>query len=203
MRRAGFWAGAARLVTRVWQLYVAHVLLFVIYIAAIGWVAQTYSQSHLLDEFNVAGLIADPINYLTEGLILKFKPLNMDVLPLYIALMAVFPVILLAMLRRPGATFGCSLVVYVAARQLGWNLPAWPSGVWYFNPFAWQLLFVLGAWCALGGLVQARRLIDSKVVLWLCAGYLLFAFDSGRAGAFRTANKHYAVVGRRHACCER
>jgi hypothetical protein len=31
------------------------------------------------------------------------------------------------------------------------NVPAYPSGGWYFNPFAWQLLFVFGAWCAIGG----------------------------------------------------
>ncbi|MEQ1433115.1 OpgC domain-containing protein, partial [Salmonella enterica] len=86
---------------RVWQLYVAHVLLFVFYIAAIGWVAQTYNHSHLLDEFNVAGLIDHPIINLTQGLLLKFKPLNLDVLPLYIVLMAMFPPVLWLTLRQP------------------------------------------------------------------------------------------------------
>ncbi|MDH8206454.1 OpgC domain-containing protein, partial [Klebsiella pneumoniae] len=75
---------AARLFARVRQLYIAHVLLFVVYVAAIGWVAQTYSHSHLLDEFNVATLISAPIATLTAGLLLTFKPLNLDVLPLYV-----------------------------------------------------------------------------------------------------------------------
>lgn len=175
MRRDGFWAGAVKLMRRVWQLYVAHILLFVVYVAAIGWVAQTYRHSHLLDEFNVAGLIANPIEYLTAGLLLKFKPLNMDVLPLYIVLMAVFPVVLRAMLARPNTTLFCSLSLYVFARLLGWNLPAWPEGVWYFNPFAWQLLFVLGAWCALGGAKQLHWLLTSPAVLRFCILYLVFA----------------------------
>lgn len=175
MSDSGFLAGAVRLARRVWQLYVAHVLLFVFYIAAIGWVGQSYSHSHLLDEFNVAGLIAEPIAYLSQGLSLKFKPLNMDVLPLYIVLMAIFPVILRTMLSRPDATLICSLVVYFAARQFGWNLPAWPGGVWYFNPFAWQLLFVLGSWCVLGGKRTLRWLSASRSVLWLCAAYLALA----------------------------
>ena len=175
MRRDGFWAGAVKLMRRVWQLYVAHILLFVVYVAAIGWVAQTYRHSHLLDEFNVAGLIANPIGYLTAGLLLKFKPLNMDVLPLYIVLMAFFPVVLRAMLAKPNATLFCSLSLYVFARLFGWNLPAWPEGVWYFNPFAWQLLFVLGAWCALGGSKQLGWLLTFPAVLGFCILYLVFA----------------------------
>ena len=176
MIRAGFLAGASQLLRRVWQLYVAHVLLFVLYVAAIGWVAQTYRHSHLLDEFNVAGLIANPIAYLTQGLLLRFKPLNMDVLPLYIVLMAFFPLVLRAMLSWPNATLFASLALYLLARQLGWNLAAWPEGVWYFNPLAWQLLFVLGAWCALGGADQVRRLLTSRTTFWFCVLYFVFAF---------------------------
>ena len=57
----GFVAGTARLLKRVWQLYVAHVLLFVFYIAAIGWVALRYADPDILNEFNVAGLVENPI----------------------------------------------------------------------------------------------------------------------------------------------
>ena len=34
MRHDGFWAGAVKLMRRVWQLYVAHILLFVVYVAS-------------------------------------------------------------------------------------------------------------------------------------------------------------------------
>lgn len=56
----GVLAGTALLLRRVWQLYVAHILLFVFYAVAIGYVAQR-GHSHLLDEFNVAGLIEHPV----------------------------------------------------------------------------------------------------------------------------------------------
>ena len=68
-----------------------------------------------------------------------------------------------------------SVLLYFAARQFGWNLPSYPSGVWYFNPFAWQLLFVLGAWLALGGTNTLRFLVRSRVVLFVAVIYLLFA----------------------------
>ena len=45
-----------------------------------------------------------------------------------------------------------------------------------FNPFAWQLLFVFGAWCALGGAQRLSRWINSRVVIGLAVAYLVFAF---------------------------
>lgn len=189
MLTQGFAAGTTRLFERAWQLYIAHVLLLVIHLAAIGWAAQTYHDSHLLDEFNVAGLIDRPIPTLTQGLLLKYKPLNLDVLPLYIGLMAVFPPVLWLMLRRPDVTIAGSLVLYFAARQFEWNLPAYPSGVWYFNPFTWQFLFMLGAWCALGGASRARMIIRSPAVLFVGSAYLIFALLMTMAGHFETFGK--------------
>jgi hypothetical protein len=56
------------------------------------------------------------------------------------------------------------------------NFPAYPNGVWLFNPFAWQLLFIFGAWCAVGGAQRMSGLLQSRTVLALAIIYLLFAF---------------------------
>jgi len=184
MLERGFLIGAAKLVKRVWQLYVAHLLLFIIYIAAIGFVAQRWNTPEIINEFNVAGLIDNPIQTIFEGLILKFKPLNLDVLPLYIVLMAVFPFALWCMLRKPDLTLIASIVLYFAARYFGWNLPAYPSGHWYFNPFAWQLLFMFGAWLALGGALQSQWLLKSQALLAFAIAYLVLAAVMTFAGRF-------------------
>jgi hypothetical protein len=184
MLERGFLIGAAKLLRRVWQLYVAHVLLFVIYVAAIGFVAQRWNEPDIINEFNVAGLIDNPIQTIFEGLILKFKPLNLDVLPLYIVLMASFPFTLWLMLRKPDVTMFGSIVLYVAARYFGWNLPAFPSGHWYFNPFAWQLIFMFGAWFALGGALESRTIIRSPALIWFGVAFLAFALVMTFAGRF-------------------
>lgn len=189
MLTQGFAAGTTRLLERAWQLYVAHVLLLVIHLAAVGWVAQTYQESHLLDEFNVASLVERPVPTLAQGLLLKYKPLNLDVLPLYIVLLAACPPLLWLMLRRPDVTIAGSLVLYFAARQFGWNLPSYPSGVWYFNPFTWQLLFMFGAWCALGGASRARKVIRAPAMLLIGGAYLIFALLMTMAGHFETFGK--------------
>ncbi len=184
MLERGFIVGATRLTKRVWQLYVAHVILFVIYIAAIGYVAQRYADPDIINEFNVAGLVDNPISTLTQGLTLRFKPLNLDVLPLYIALMPFFPPVLWLMLRKPDLTLLASLALYFAARSFGWNLQGFPAGVWYFNPYAWQLLFVLGAWLSLGGAEKSDWLTRSRLLVGLCWAYLLLALLMTLAARF-------------------
>jgi len=183
MLERGFIVGATRLTKRVWQLYVAHIILFVIYIVAIGYVAFRYSDPDIISEFNLAGLAGDnAIETLRQGLLLKFKPVNLDVLPLYIVLMGLFPPVLWMMLRRPGFTMLGSIALWLAARYFGWNLPAYPGGSWYFNPYCWQVLFVFGSWCALGGAVRSRSIIDAPATLYFCIAYLIFAMVMTMAG---------------------
>ncbi|MGY3393396.1 hypothetical protein ACVWW6_005987 [Bradyrhizobium sp. USDA 3311] len=184
MLERGFIVGATRLTKRVWQLYVAHIILFVIYIASISYLALRFGDSDMINEFNVAGLVDNATETLRQGLFLRFKPLNLDVLPLYIVLMGLFPPVLWFMLRKPDLTMVLSIVLWLAARHFGWNLTAYPAGQWYFNPYAWQVLFVFGAWCAMGGARRSMTLINSPITLWLCLGYLLFALVMTMAGRF-------------------
>jgi hypothetical protein len=176
MLKRGFLIGATRLFKRAWQLYVAHVLLFVFYLTSVHYLAHNFNIPHLMSQFNVAQLMEYPVETLTQGLVLKFKPLNLDILPLYIVLMSMFPLVLWLMLRHRNWAMLGSVLLYLAARQYGWNFPSYPSGVWYFNPVTWQLVFVLGAWLALGGAAAVGFLIRSRVVLCLSAIFLLFAF---------------------------
>ena len=184
MLERGFLVGATRLTKRVWQLYVAHIILFVIYIASISYLALRFGDSEMINEFNVAGLVDNATETLRQGLFLRFKPLNLDVLPLYIVLMGLFPPVLWFMLRKPDVTMVLSIVLWLAARHFGWNLTAYPAGQWYFNPYCWQVLFVFGAWCAMGGARRSMTLINAPITLWLCLGYLLFALIMTMAGRF-------------------
>ena len=184
MLERGFIVGATRLTKRVWQLYVAHIILFVIYIASISYLALRFGDSELVNEFNVVGLIDNATETLRQGLFLKFKPVNLDVLPLYIVLMGLFPPVLWLMLRQPNWTMVAAIVLWLVSRQTGWNLPAYPAGTWYFNPFAWQVLFIFGAWCALGGARQSAAVIMHPATLWFCIAYMILALVMTMAGKF-------------------
>jgi hypothetical protein len=175
MVERGFTIAATRLLRRVCQLYVAHVLLFVMYLTSVHYLAHDFDIPHLMDQFNVSHLMEHPVETLAQGLMLKFKPLNLDVLPLYIVLMAAFAPVLWLLLRYPNWTLAGSAALYLLARNHHLNLRSYPDGVWYFNPFAWQLLFVLGAWFALSGTRYVSGIIYSRVALAAAITYLAFA----------------------------
>src|SRR2546430_1872460 len=100
MSECGFFFGATRLLKRVWQIYVAHVLLFVFFITSVHFLSHRFDAAGFIDQFNVAPLTNAPVETLVQGLILKYKPVNLDVLPLYVVLMGIFPPILWLMLKH-------------------------------------------------------------------------------------------------------
>jgi len=180
----GFIVGATRIVKRLGQLYAGYVVLFVSYIVLITYVAARYSAPEIINEFNIAGLIDQPVNILGHGLLLQAKPLNLDVLQLYVVLTAGLVPVLWLLVRAPDLTMAGSIVLYLSARWFGLNLSSFPDGYWYFNPFCWQLLFVLGAWLALGGAKRFSRLRKSPLLLGAGVAYLAFALAMTLAGRF-------------------
>jgi hypothetical protein len=60
-------------------------------------------------------------------------------------------------------------------QRFSWHLPAWPSGELYFNPLAWQALFVFGAWYAHDGAGRLRTIVQSRTALVLAMLYLAFS----------------------------
>ncbi len=184
MLERGTLVGATRMFKRAWQLYAAYIVLFAIYIVTIGDTAARYAAPDLFYQFNIAGLVDQPIWIIGHGLLLQSRVLNLDVLQLCILLMGCLPVVLWLMLRSPGFTLAGSVVLYFSARHFEWNLASYPDGVWYFNPFCWQLLYVFGAWCALEGSRKDWSFLKSPVLLYLGIAYLVFAFVMTIAGRF-------------------
>jgi hypothetical protein len=187
MLERGYVVAATRIFRRVWQLYAAYVALFVIYINLIGYVARKTAAPEIIYEFNISGILGHTIRTLIYGLLLQAKPLNLDVLQLFIVLMAFFPIVLFGMMRRPNLTMVGSIALYLTAREFDWNLSSFPEGRWYFNPFSWQLLFVLGTWFALMGRRQMRAIRSLQEISTLRIAalvYLLFALVITMAGKF-------------------
>ena len=176
MLQNGFIVGGARILRRAWQLYVAFIFLSVIYIAEIAYVAGQFDNPLFVEEMNVLHFLRRPEVVLIEVLRLRFLVANVDVLPIYIVLMLAFPIMLWLLLRSPLFALSISFAVYLAAKWWGWNLTVYPVGQeWFFNPFAWQFLFMIGAWCAVGGAQWVAALYRSNLVLVICLIYLSFA----------------------------
>jgi hypothetical protein len=175
MIERGYANAALRLAKRAFELYAAHIVVVVIYIAIIGCISREFHDPDDLNQFNVAVFMNTPFRESIQALALRYRPVNLDVLPLYILLLGAFAPALWLLIRKPNLAMAGSVVVYLSARHFGWNLAASPSGFWYFNPFAWQLLFFLGAWSALGGARAFQPILQTRAALWLAIAYLVFA----------------------------
>jgi hypothetical protein len=85
-----------------------------------------------------------------------------------------FAPLLWLLLRLPNVTLCASLALYALVQVFGWTVPAGPNSHWAFNPLAWQLLVVLGAWWMLDD-KRGRPWLTSRTVLGLAVLYLLFS----------------------------
>src|ERR1700750_606503 len=108
MRDAGFVVATARILRRVWQIYVAHVFLFTIFLAEISYVATRFENPLYSEEMGIMDFLKQPDVTIVQALLLRFRPVNMDVLPLYIVLMLFLPIILWLMKWRPDVTLALS-----------------------------------------------------------------------------------------------
>lgn len=172
---SGIVIATARIVRRVWQIYSIHILLFAALVAEVSYVSVVLDKPFYAEETGIKAFLAQPGISMIEAMLLTYRPLNMDVLPLYIVLMLFLPLILLMIKWHANLTLAASVVLYVMALRFDLHLVAYPNGYWSFNPYAWQMLFVFGAWCSLGGTARISRLLSSPLTLWIAFGYLAAA----------------------------
>ncbi len=146
------WAmGAARIGFRVWQVYWAHigmalaVALLLWTIDAQGWGIE---GKRYVAEVPIVPLFERTGEALSGLLTLRWVPNYLDILPMYLVILALVPVVMAAH-RAGGARAALGLVwAFWLAANLGWaDLPSrpWaPEIPWFFNPFGWSLVFFTG-----------------------------------------------------------
>ncbi|MDP4006648.1 OpgC family protein [Methylobacterium sp. NEAU K] len=178
--RAGIWPTLVRIGRRCLRIYLfqAGLLLATLMIVRI-WMDLT----GLTPRFGVAPLMQmGLLQGLLRGLALNALPNYLDILPLYILLLALFPAVYYGMRRGVWGVLALSGTLWLAANvDYSLNLPnaAAVDDGWYFNPFAWQFLFVIGA-----ALARAVRAGDGLLPWrpWAVAAawaYLAFALLQG------------------------
>lgn len=178
-RRDGLLVANVRILRRTWVLYVVHIFLLTL-LMGIVFVANNHVETRdMVQQMGLEYFVGNPQQALADELLLRFKPNLTDPLPLYIVLLLALPLILPLMLRRLEVAVGLSVALYLMVPLQGWNLRAYEGGgVWYFNPVAWQLLFILGGACALRAetsTANVRQPLARQPVFVGAALYLLIA----------------------------
>jgi hypothetical protein len=163
LARDGYLIACVKILRRAWVLYVVHIFLLAMLMGIVFFANSHVETRDLVEEMGMHHFISNPQQALIDELLLRFKPNLMDPLPLYIVLLAGLPLVLPIFVRKPWVVVAMSFAVYLTVPLFGWNLAAIKDGVWYFNPVAWQLLFVLGGAAAIH--TQRPRLPDRRPLL--------------------------------------
>jgi hypothetical protein len=134
-----------RLCGRAVDVYVAQLVITEVALALLASAALLLDAPFLLDWHNASAVFRESVEA-HIGLVLLLHQLGyFNILPLYVVLMAGAPFVALTYRYAPKLLLPASLAIYIAALATGFNLPTWPvEGTWFLNPFAWQLIFVVG-----------------------------------------------------------
>lgn len=170
----GAWLGTLMAWRRAWQLYVAHIFLFVLFTAEVSYTVLTFRNPMYNDELQIGNFLAAPHIAIIKALLLQFQPTFLDVLPLYIVLLLLLPAIILLTRANAVMALVLSCAVYVMVHATGFNVPTFPEGhFWFFNPLAWQFLFTIGVVCGWRQQHGQACIPPWRWVRWLAIGFAL------------------------------
>ena len=169
LREQGWRTILARSLRRGFEIYAAFLLLVVAYLV-LSWVAG--GGSRYLDETNTRFFFENPGTALIHVVAMQYAPVNTDILPTFVLLHLAFPLVLWLLIRNAAVALAASFLLYLMVQIHSWQVPAWPSGELYFNPLAWQILFVFGAWYADRGGERLRAVVHSRTTLLVAVLYL-------------------------------
>jgi len=158
-----------RLGSRALTVYAAQLVLTQIAIAFLAEAALILDAPFLLDWHNASAVFNDPVKA-QIGLVLLTHQLGyFNILPLYVVLMFVAPIIVLLHRSAKPIVLPLSLAIYAYALAFRVNFATWPvEGAWFFNPLAWQTIYVFGFLLADNdGIGAAARRFRNQ--LWLLA----------------------------------
>ena len=180
--RQGLTVGLRRVFLRCLQIYGVQVALLLGTLVFVALWEKIYGvQSIVLEP-----LLRDGWKGALRGVSLRALPAYLDILPLYILLLAAFPVIRFGMARSLAGSLAASAALYAAANLWHLNLrnivdPA-DASHWYFDPFTWQFLFVLGCGLAIamrqGRTLMRRPPAALRALCWLYVAGALLVLDA-------------------------
>ena len=161
LRRQGGIAATGQIYRRIWQLYVAHIFIFVILAAEVCYATLNLQNQTYSEDFGIDNFIDEPQVAIIKVLLLQYQPQFLDILPIYMILLGVFPVVLLLLERCLPLPLILSGAIYLLTLHFGWQPHSYPDNEgWYFNPLAWQFLFVIAA--TAGYSRYNRRLLPAR-----------------------------------------
>ncbi|MGI9334363.1 MAG: OpgC domain-containing protein [Gammaproteobacteria bacterium] len=144
--RRGFGLGLVRIVFRCWQIYWAHICLFLM-TATVCILGNEYiAVKDYVSQLNLMPFFKDPISGFKHLLTLTYVPNYFDILPMYMVVLLMLPIVVA--LSRVHVLAAGAFCVGVWAANMAFDLRLsaewWSNRQWFFDPLGWQLIFFTG-----------------------------------------------------------
>ncbi len=189
--QGGLWAAVSPMWNRAWTLYLVQILLTVIALGLFALAADIFLDGRFRTMHNLAKIYTETGDALVGLVILGYQIGYVNILPTYIVLLLVAPLVIAAGLKAPRATLLVALLVWFVAGWMRLDMPNHPgNGGWPFAPTSWQVIFVLGLLIGIRHRKDARLVPVNRPLLWLSAGYLVLALIWMNVPAVASALNH-------------
>lgn len=168
----GFWLGTRRILFRIWQVFWAHIglalVMIAISVAAVKITGEDYTAN-----LGLNWLFANAAEGFLRLMTLRFTPNFLDILPMYLVLLAMIPVMMLAHKIHRMLPLVIMPALWIFVQRTGFNLVGGPEPqmMWFFNPFAWQLVFFTGFSFGMGWLKAPK--LEKGWLFWLSVAILI------------------------------
>jgi hypothetical protein len=176
LRGAPSWAQALRPWRRALTIWGVHILVVACILLLFALTLHNPAVSEMAAKRNILPALQHPTSFALPLILLGHQFGYSDILPLYVALMFAAPALLALAVRAPKALMAASLAFWFLTGFFRLTVPTWPTiNAWFFNPLAWQVLFVAGLLTGLA-LRQGKRWLPVRTwALWLSAAFLVVA----------------------------
>jgi len=173
--RDGWRAGAADILWRAWRLYRISLLVVLLYGAMVFAAGATFLPGEA-ERLGWGFFQADPVRAVPGLLVMLYQPNLMGILPVFVWCMFLLPPFAALEARVGGWALVLPIASYAAVWVLGLSAPSLAPDLGIaFNPFAWQLLFLTGAWLGRRALLLGRALpYDASWARWVTAAAVVF-----------------------------
>jgi hypothetical protein len=191
--REGWWQGTRRILYRIWQVYWAHIGLALV-LMAVSVAALEITGVDYPAQLGLAWLFAHAGEGLLKLMTLRFTPAFLDILPMYLVLLAMIPAMMLLGKASRFAPLAAMAAMWLAVQLWGINLMGgqMPEMVWFFNPFAWQAVFFTGFAFGIGWLKAPK--FERGSLFWVCVALLVMSIPVN----FWAFTDHFSVLGQAH-----
>jgi hypothetical protein len=169
-------AAQRRFVVRAWEIYRAYLLTASLMLLAGAALMIWHVDSPVVGETGWGDLLRHPVGTLLGIVTLRHQPFLSAVLPMYLLFALCVPLSVPLANRRPAVALFVSLAVWLAGARLAPVLPSADPGGWAFNPFAWQLMFMLGILCRLHPVSNAFQVSKAGRALTVAAIAIALTF---------------------------